>query len=648
MKKSAINPRHALLFCLIVFAVILLRTAWMCDDGYITLRTVDNIVHGYGLTWNTDERVQVYTHPLWMLLLTFFYFFTREAFLTTILLSLAVSVAAVALLALRLSKTVQAACLGVLILALSKSFTDFSTSGLENPLSHFLMAVFLIIYFKSESSLRSLWRLSLVAALGTLTRFDLLLVFAPMLVYRFRQIKSWPAVRAVLTGFIPFILWEIFSLFYYGFLFPNTAYAKLSTGIPHLDLAAQGLYYLSTAVTHDPIVAITIIAAIALGIWRKGDRGWPLAAGIILYLLYVISIGGCFMAGRYFTVPLFLSVALLSQFEIAKERKYWLPILGAVLIIGLVSPACPLYADSDFGKDKSKLSYGQGITDERTFYFQQTGLFVDGSFQSMPTHPWVADGKRLRREGPWFCKKGAVGIIGYYSGPDVHILDIYALCDPLLSRLPALMDINWRIGHFMRAIPGGYDETLARHHNVLADRALNAYYDTLSVIVYGPLFDWHRLITIMRMNMGAYDHFLKDAAPLPLVADLTRINKPVAAGTPWWSTDCISLPTKGALIRIFAPVQAPYLEIGLDGNDDYALTFLLWPEIVGTVEVNAGSKADNGLIVYRVTIPGPAVQKGYDAIGVMPTRGDKKYALGYILLLDSSLNVIAPPADQIR
>jgi arabinofuranosyltransferase len=58
------------LVVVLVFFVILNRT-WMSDDAYITLRTVDNFINGYGLTWNVNERVEVYTHPLWMLSLSF-------------------------------------------------------------------------------------------------------------------------------------------------------------------------------------------------------------------------------------------------------------------------------------------------------------------------------------------------------------------------------------------------------------------------------------------------------------------------------------------------------------------------------------------------------------------------------------------------
>jgi hypothetical protein len=43
---------------LAAFAALVVRNAWLSDDAYITFRTVDNFIHGYGLTWNVAERVQ--------------------------------------------------------------------------------------------------------------------------------------------------------------------------------------------------------------------------------------------------------------------------------------------------------------------------------------------------------------------------------------------------------------------------------------------------------------------------------------------------------------------------------------------------------------------------------------------------------------
>ena len=119
-----------------IFILVVVRTAWISDDAYITFRTIDNWVHGYGLTWNVYERVQVYTHPLWMLLISGIYFVTREMYYTTIFASIVISSSAVALFAFGIARTKTLACLGILLLLFSKAFIDYSTSGLENPLTH--------------------------------------------------------------------------------------------------------------------------------------------------------------------------------------------------------------------------------------------------------------------------------------------------------------------------------------------------------------------------------------------------------------------------------------------------------------------------------------------------------------------------------
>ena len=178
---QAIKAYLPVIGVLAIFLIIIFRRAWLCDDAYITFRTVDNFIHGFGLTWNVGERVQVYTHPLWMLLFSLVYLFTHEAFFTGIFLSLAVSLAAVALFALKAAPSRFAACLGVTILVLSNAFVDYSTSGLENPLTHLLLVVFLILYLQRQPSPRTLFYLSLAAALAAVNRLDILLVCLPVL-----------------------------------------------------------------------------------------------------------------------------------------------------------------------------------------------------------------------------------------------------------------------------------------------------------------------------------------------------------------------------------------------------------------------------------------------------------------------------------
>src|SRR5229473_7650231 len=87
--------KTVIVFALVLSFFVLIKNAWLSDDGYITLRTVYNFVHGFGLTWNIDERVQTFTHPLWMFLLSGSYFFVRSIYFSSLLLSLGVSTLAV-------------------------------------------------------------------------------------------------------------------------------------------------------------------------------------------------------------------------------------------------------------------------------------------------------------------------------------------------------------------------------------------------------------------------------------------------------------------------------------------------------------------------------------------------------------------------
>src|SRR3954469_6125855 len=76
----------------LTFLAVLIRTAWLSDDALITLRTVMNVTHGFGLRFNIDERVQTYTHPLWMFVLTAAYYVTSNVYFAAFVASVLFSV----------------------------------------------------------------------------------------------------------------------------------------------------------------------------------------------------------------------------------------------------------------------------------------------------------------------------------------------------------------------------------------------------------------------------------------------------------------------------------------------------------------------------------------------------------------------------
>ena len=204
-----------------------LRFAWVAEDAYITFRVVDNVLNGHGLRWNVGERVQVYSHPLWLLLHVAGSLFVGNIYRLTIMLSAACGVAAVVLLCRMVPASRWHQALFVIApLTLSRTFDDWVISGLENPLSFLLIAWLLCEWFRPAERFR-LYRFYFIASLCLLTRWDNAVIIAPALAWTAWQHRRRSLAPTAWLAVSPVLGWSAFSVFYYGFLFPNTKYAKL-------------------------------------------------------------------------------------------------------------------------------------------------------------------------------------------------------------------------------------------------------------------------------------------------------------------------------------------------------------------------------------------------------------------------------------
>lgn len=533
MNKQNINQirqRAPLLLILLLFTIIVLRNAWISDDAYITFRTIENFIHQHGLTYNVGERVQVYTHPLWMFLLASLYygairilgdFSFGGLYYVTLFASVILSLGAVTILSLKIARTTRSAILGVLILLFSKAFIDFTTSGLENPLSYLLLSLFLLIYFNGGNKANNkLLQLSLIASLGALNRLDTLLLFVPgILSVYWNSPEKRKNVGILLLGFSPLIIWEIFSLVYYGFPFPNTAYAKLNTSIPQGLLFIQGLYYLINSLSWDSLTLLVIAFSFSMIFMKKNWKQLPIIAGIFFYLVYTIRIGGDFMSGRFLSLPLFMAVALLTQYRFRRIESYFL-ILFIIVLAGFTTSRSPITSDETYGNDipiEDKLD-NRGISDERAFYYPSTGFFTSARTVTFPASKWISGFWDISHENFNVITVNATGIVGYELGPNTHIVDINAIVDPLLARLPVKEHCSWkvgRIGHFKRAIPTGYLKTIKQNSNQIRNPELRLYYDKLSILTKGDVFSWDRFVEIWNFNTGKYDYLLQEYLSSP-------------------------------------------------------------------------------------------------------------------------------------
>jgi arabinofuranosyltransferase len=431
---------------------------------------------------------------------------------------------------------------------------------------------------------------------------------------------------------VPALAWTLFALVYYGFPFPNTAYAKLATGIPTAERWRQGVLYLFDSVDRDPLTLAVVALAVVAGFVERSAAGRALATGILLSLAYVVSVGGDFMAGRFVVGAFVVAVLLLTRLATAPTAA-WVTLTLVLVGLGATASQVPLLSDSRFDDKGVKPN---GVVDERAMYFATRSL-ARASRTTFEEPDWP------RNRGPWPARFnvldtcGLLGDGGLGWGPYTHMLDTCGLADPLIARLPAVFNPNWRVGHYRRMIPVAYADSLATSDNRLADPRLRQYYEHLRLITRGrPLLSGTRLRAIWLMNTGAYDHlvdrrYYRHHGSVATLADVAGVKDD---GTPRDAAGVHDLSALPLAVTCDARSGRRALDVSLDSDDRYILTFLRDGARLGTLELGPipEYRRQPGLVSYTVDVPPRASERGFDTIVVTGARGDGKFALGHLLL----------------
>jgi arabinofuranosyltransferase len=343
-----------------------------------------------------------------------------------------------------------------------------------------------------------------------LTRFDLLVLIAPVvLLLIYSQRGNWKVIAIAVGAFaFPLIVWFTWSWLTYNTLLPNTFAAKRNVDIPQIELVIQGIRYFFVSFEHDPVILILLVMGI-LGGFIFGSfllRAWTL--GVVLYLAYVISIGGDFMASRFMAVPAMVSALILASVSLrpdsdAKQSpiveyprndlsapSFSITTLVFLLVGSSLAGSTPVaLANFQGPRWEFEQNTNAGISDERGFYVA-TGKGLKELLDKLslayinPDIAPLGDGSGLNRslreinkaaqnwpyndggftnpsEVGVFC--GGLGYLGIATGPITHLVDSCALTDRFLAQqafIPA-EPFAWRTGHFSRAIPDGYLDALS-------------------------------------------------------------------------------------------------------------------------------------------------------------------------------------------
>ena len=531
----------------LALAAMVVRLAWLSDDAYITLRCVENLMRGHGPVWNVGERVQAYTHPLWFWLLAAVRWLSGEHYVTTLALSFALTAGAVVGLA-RLARRPLAIAAVLAVLCGSRAFGDYATSGLETPLVLLLVVALARVDAATPAGGTRIRAVALLAGLLMLTRLDLAALVAPLLL-----VHAWPgpprrSLAAVALGCAPLAAWSAFATWYYGSPFPITAYAKaFATGVPQAALFAQGWRYVVHTFGHDPVTLAAIAGGVGAALLRAELRGRALAAGAVCGVLYVVRVGGDFMAGRFFVPAFAVGVALLARWLGQARARTSVLVLLAALGLTFVPGVPPGLRPPSTDLERAEPEHG--IQDERRFHYTALGLLSPQ--REIPEFGRFTTAlRRQGRERPIVLGAGMAGGIPFLAGELFHFVDPW-LCDPLLMRLPVADPAQWRIGHFTRAIPDGYLESLAFDGDELVNGELRSFYGVLRAVIRAPLGDGARWQALAALLTGGERQDLADyidgeyRTPVRALRPLADVTAPIADGTFWFDERALRCVPRG-------------------------------------------------------------------------------------------------------
>jgi hypothetical protein len=327
--------------------------SWVLDDAFISFRYSRNLIEGYGLTFNPGgEIVEGYTNFLWTITIALGLALGYEPLVAAQLLTLAFALATLVLL-YRFAKDwlgERWAALPPALLALNAPFVLYSArgSGMETAQITFLALLALWLLWRAHDG-RSGLIAGLACAAVTLARPDGALVPLAggiVLVARLlfeRRASTWRILLGLCGGFAvcygPYFAWR---LAYYGYLLPNTFYAK--TGFTSAQLRRGWSYTadFATLLGLRSLLALLALSAAALlipAIRRRAAAGpapllWTL---LLLTVAYVVAVGGDhFPHGRFF-IPILPPLMLLFVYGLRSvvAARLLLPKLAGWAAVGL-------------------------------------------------------------------------------------------------------------------------------------------------------------------------------------------------------------------------------------------------------------------------------------------------------------------------
>jgi len=432
---------------IVLFIYLYKSLMFVQDDAYITFRYVKNFIAGNGLVFNIGEYVEGYSNFLWLLLLSLTSVLGFGIEKTSTNLSIFFGLTTIILI-YKLTEFVLKTnedrnstnyknvftLIPALLLVLTGSFGYWAVSGMETSLFVSLILFSIFIYFKQPGG-KLKYSLPVLMFLIYLLRPEGLVVFFLIYSYKLfyillRKRKDYkPEFMKLLIELIifliPLLLYTTFRLFYFGYPFPNTYYAKSGFSIIYLQ---AGLDYFWGFCKAYLIYGLLLIIPFYLFFGKRITSEISfLFYFIISYILVVILLGGDVLAFYRFLLPVAPVIYLLITLSVfyfsddLVEKNPWInkKVLNVILIVVLLLPGVFNYIN-----EKEKITAS---------WINETELVNKMKFNAnLVSKRQIESGRQIK------VAATTIGALSYFT--EANVIDMLGLTDKFIAHNPKIIE----------------------------------------------------------------------------------------------------------------------------------------------------------------------------------------------------------------
>lgn len=431
------------------------------DDSFITFRFVKNFTDGNGLVFNIGERVEGYTCFLWVMILSL----VKKAGFDFISASQTLGIIS-SVLALWFTYLISAkifpkgkdsfyntafSLIAVILVASNGSFAYWTLSGMETGLFGFLITAGVYLYLKENkagsSHNFSVPLSSVVFLLAALTRPEGNLIFAITVLHKIiitvksKSIVGESKVKLLVSGnnfkwlglyLIPALIFMAWRYSYYGYLLPNTFYAKTGSSWEYYQAGLDYFWgFVKSYGGYGALVALTLLTL------RNKERFYEnlyLLMIFFIFSVYVIFVGGDVLRPNRFFIPVLPVFYILVQEGLSQlitiiDRKKTLA-YGAILGLAFTFAFSYYTYKNEYEQIKRYSELEKGLVEK---------MRIAGE--------WLKN-KQILTGRPLVTAATTIGAISYYS--EVTLIDMLGLTDKEIAHNPkpipeiSSKEVGWR------------------------------------------------------------------------------------------------------------------------------------------------------------------------------------------------------------